>query len=233
MISMIAHQWRQPLTTISNTIVGLQLKQMKLNFQCEHKKELEEFLEHQQKKFDRINEQVKLLSNTIDDFRNFFKPTKDKEEFPLTLPIDKAVSMIYSDLKQSHIDITKQYNCNETVFIHINEIVQVILNILKNSYDNFISKNIQNPHISIETSYDNNKNPQIIFKDNGGGIPEDILPKIFDPYFSTKDEKNGTGLGLYMSKMIIEEHNNGKLSCYNENDGVVFKISFKKITSSK
>jgi len=101
--------------------------------------------------------------------------------------------------------------------------MQVFLNILKNSQDNFKEKGTKNPQISIHT-YDTKKNVKIEFCDNGGGIPKEIGEKIFDPYFSTKNEKNGTGLGLYMSKTIIEEHHQGKLHTENRDTGVCFII---------
>ena len=97
------------------------------------------------------------------------------------------------------------------------------LNILKNSLDNFIEKQITEPEITITI-----KEKSISFCDNGGGIPDEVMPKIFDPYFSTKDEKNGTGLGLYMSKIIVEEHHHGKISAKNNDDGVCFTIEFLK-----
>ncbi len=101
--------------------------------------------------------------------------------------------------------------------------MQVVLNILKNSEDNFMEKDIQNKQIDIKTFKEKNR-LVISIKDNGGGIPKEILPNIFDPYFSTKEERNGTGLGLYMSKIIVEEHNSGKLEVENVNDGVEFRI---------
>ena len=103
--------------------------------------------------------------------------------------------------------------------------IQVVLNILKNAEDNFLEKDIKEPYIKIST---NDKVLSIC--DNGGGIPDDNMNKIFDPYFSTKDEKNGTGLGLYMSKTIIEEHHNAKLEVENTDDGVCFTIKFGRIS---
>ena len=101
-----------------------------------------------------------------------------------------------------------------------NELIQVILNILKNSQDNFKERKVENPKIII--TIDENI---LSICDNGGGISEDIIGEIFDPYFSTKDEKNGTGLGLYMSKIIVEEHHNAKLDVVNVDDGVCFSIT--------
>jgi len=224
MISMIAHQWRQPLASISGTIVGMQLNQLNHTFDLKNRNELDEFFEIQNKKFDRINNQVKLLSNTINDFRNFFKPNKEKELIEITLPIVKALTMVQIELETNGIEVNIDFQTKQKILIHQNEIVQVILNILKNSEDNFKQKDMENPKIDIQTIYDEQNNFIISIRDNGGGIPTNILPKIFDPYFSTKDEKNGTGIGLYMSKLIIEEHNSGKLMVKNTNDGVCFEI---------
>ena len=112
--------------------------------------------------------------------------------------------------------------------MHENEFMQVLINIVKNANDNFILKSTQNASITIST-WDTQVSSIMSICDNGGGIDPLILAKIFDPYFSTKSEKNGTGLGLYMSKIIIQEHHQGKLSAQNTSDGVCFTIElFKK-----
>jgi signal transduction histidine kinase len=223
MISMIAHQWRQPLAAINSTIIGMQLNQLNPKFDLNNRDELEKFFELQNQKFERINKQVKQLSYTIDDFRDFFKPNKEKKLINITIPIIKVLDMVQINLENKGINIITDFQTTEQISIHENEILQVILNIIQNCEDNFIIKNIINPFICIKTIYNDN-NFIISICDNGGGISNDILLKIFDPYFSTKEEKNGTGIGLYMSKMIIEEHNNGKLVVENKEDGVCFNI---------
>ena len=137
------------------------------------------------------------------------------------------MQIVETSMSSKGIDIVCDFKTNDKILIYKNEVMQVILNILKNSEDNFIETNIQNPQIKVLTE---NIDNQYIIKicDNGGGIPEDILPNIFNPYFSTKNEKNGTGLGLYMSKIMIEEHNNGILNVSNTSDGVCFGIIIKK-----
>ena len=107
--------------------------------------------------------------------------------------------------------------------MHANEIMQVLLNLFKNAEDNFIEKETEEPLISIET-YTQKESLVINVCDNGGGISEDVIEKIFDPYFSTKDDKNGTGLGLYMSKIIVEQHHKGKLDVFNIEHGVCFQL---------
>jgi len=229
MISMIAHQWRQPLTAISGTIVGMQLKQRDEELDLTCKEQLDKFLAIQDTKLTRITDQVQALSSTIDDFRDFFKPNKVKSTISIHTLIEKALSLISSNLIDRGIKITTNFSININLSVYPNEIIQVILNILQNCKDNFLQKDIQESCINIETNYDTNNNPFISIEDNGGGIAIDILPKIFDPYFSTKDEKNGTGLGLYMSKKIIEEHNNGIIKAINTQDGVSFIISWQNV----
>jgi len=106
------------------------------------------------------------------------------------------------------------------LMMHDNELMQVVLNILNNAKENFNDKKIDQRVIEIEI-----QNRSLSICDNGGGIPTEVLPKIFDPYFSTKHEKNGTGLGLYMSKIIVEDHHNGSIICENLNDGCCFTIT--------
>ena len=119
--------------------------------------------------------------------------------------------------------------CNLSLETYPSEVKQVLLNLIKNAEDVLLVKEVKNPTITIETLCSRDNNIILVVKDNGGGIPLDIIDKIFDPYFSTKKEKDGTGLGLYMSKIIIEEHCGGKMDISNDDDGAIFKISFKII----
>ena len=209
MISMIAHQWRQPISTIAmganNILIDIELNNIDKNSLR-----------------DRANDIVAKtveLSKTIDDFRNFYKPNKQSIITKLEDVIEKSLNITKSSLIHNNINIIKEYNSDEEIELYDREVMQVILNILKNAQDNIKEKDIKDPYIKITT-----KDRIISICDNGGGISEDIIEKIFDPYFSTKNEKNGTGLGLYMSKTIIEEHHNGKISVQNRNDGVCFII---------
>ena len=226
MISMIAHQWRQPLSAINSSIIAIQSKLAIGKFNLEVAQDRERFLKFLEKKHNNITEYVKGLSETIDDFRNFFKPDKEKEIISIIEPINRALKIVEASMSAKGIKIVTNFNCKDEISMYQNELMQVVLNILKNSEDNFKEKNIQNGYIEIVTSKKDN-NYIIEIYDNGGGIPEDIMPNIFDPYFSTKDEKNGTGLGLYMSKIIIEEHHNGNLSATNTYKGVCFKIELE------
>ena len=217
MISMIAHQWRQPLGAIGNSSIAIQLKYKSQKYNTQTK---EEFM---YKKLHNIDEYVKVLSHTIDDFRSFFQPNKDKELTPITVPIQKALNIVSSSISYHNISVITNFNNNDEVLVYQNEIMQVILNLLKNAEDNFIEKDIKNASITISTKKIEGYY-RIKIEDNGGGIPIEILPNIFDPYFSTKEKRNGTGLGLYMSKIIIEEHNQGRLTVHNCNSGVCFEI---------
>ena len=219
MISMIAHQWRQPLGAISSTSIDLNMKIELETFNLEQDKGREECQAYFTNALNDIDEFVKSLTNTIDDFRNFYKPNKKSDTIKLEEICIKSLSVMKTSLINNNVNVIENYFCEDKLEIYTNEMIQVVLNILKNAQDNFLEKDIKEPYIKIST---NDKVLSIC--DNGGGIPDDIIDKIFDPYFSTKDEKNGTGLGLYMSKMIVEEHHNAKLEVENTDGGVCFKV---------
>ncbi len=227
MISMIAHQWRQPLSAISASVMAVQLKLMRKKFNLEIEEDRTKFLTFLNKIHTDVNEYVHNLSETIDDFRNFFKPEKIKENICLCDPINRALKIVERSMSSKNIKINCDFQTEDTVLLYQNEIMQVVLNILKNAEDNFEEQKISNPIINI-TLLKKENNYILTISDNGGGIPENILPKVFDPYFSTKEEKNGTGLGLYMSKIMIEDHHNGEFSVENREDGASFKIILRE-----
>ncbi len=209
MISMIAHQWRQPLTAISSANISLSLA-VQMGKITDQK-----VLEQTSK----INQYLQHLSTTIDDFKNFFKPTQDKEITSFNEIIKETLTIIETSILNNNIKLIQELDSTIVFNTYPNNLKQVLLNLLKNAQDALIEKDIDNKYIKIQTI----KN-KLIVSDNAGGIDESIIDKIFDPYFTTKDEKNGTGLGLYMSKMIIEEHCNGNLSVKNNQEGAVFII---------
>lgn len=219
LLSMIAHQWRQPLSSISAIASAIKIK-ISLASDDPLNENLSQSLNS---KMDDIENLTQTLSNTIDDFRTLYKPDKVLKYSYLHIPIDRALKLFEISFLKGKIGITKDYSVTLSLLMHENEVMQVILNILKNAEDNFKEKNIINPHISIRTSI-NDFSANILICDNGGGIKDNIIDKIFDPYFSTKEEKNGTGLGLYMSKIIIEQHHKGNLSVYNADEGTCFNI---------
>ncbi|RLA83024.1 MAG: hypothetical protein DRG78_05560 [Epsilonproteobacteria bacterium] len=219
MISMIAHQWRQPLSAISSTAVNLKTKLLLDSFKLDTPESRLECNTYFEKRLGNIENFVQTLTTTIDDFRNFYKPNKKYITTTFKDIVEKALDIIKASLLNHNIEIIYEYNSDKELDLYGNEMMQVILNILKNAQDNFIEKNIENAKIIITI-----EDSSISISDNGGGIPEAIIDNIFDPYFSTKDEKNGTGLGLYMSKTIVQEHHKGTLHVENTDDGVCFKI---------
>ena len=220
MISMIAHQWRQPLSAISATAADLKIKLELETFDLSVQSSLDEFNNYFINSLENMEGYTVSLSNTINDFRNFYKPNKDTQSIKLEDILNKALSIIESSMRSDKIEIITNRDCKQELEVHDGELMHVFINILKNTQDNFNEKNIENPRLIIDV-----KDTEISFTDNGGGIPEDILEKIFDPYFSTKDEKNGTGLGLYMSKQIVEDHHDGKIDALNTDNGVCFRVN--------
>ncbi|MDD2829869.1 MAG: CHASE domain-containing protein [Sulfuricurvum sp.] len=213
MINMIAHQWRQPLASISAIAGTLQVEAMLDQYDQNH------FIE----KLNSISDLAIDLSDTINDFRNFSKKDKIKELATWKQLINGSLAIIQPILTNQNIELHISETRERSFMTYPREIRQVILNILKNAEDVLIENEIKIPQIWIRV-LDQDGKPCLEIEDNGGGIPPEIIDKIFDPYFSTKFEKEGTGIGLYMSKMIVEHHNGGKLNAYNTNHGACFQI---------
>ncbi|WP_428023452.1 sensor histidine kinase [Arcobacter sp.] len=222
MIGNIAHQWRQPLSTISTTATGLKLQ-----------KELDmledDFLV---KSLGEINTSVQYLSATIDDFRNFFKVNKEKSTFYIKSPLNKAISLVFAQYKNLDIQIIENIEDVEITNYH-NELIQVLINLLNNAKDELIKKDTNIKRFIFISTKINKENLVIEIKDNAGGIPNNIINRIFEPYFTTKHKNQGTGIGLYMSEEIIKNHMKGTISCDNtiytydskEYKGALFKIT--------
>ena len=215
MIAMLAHQWRQPLQATSMLIQQLTLEKM-IDGQIS-----DETLENVTTN---TKKQIEYMSKTIDDFRDYFNPDKNKETITVHNLVDKARDLIAYTLKSDDISLKIDIKDDIEILVHINEIVQVLMNIIKNARDALIEINNDNKLISV-ISYRDDSNVIMEISDNAGGIPENIIGQVFDPYFSTKKNKNGTGLGLYMSKSIIEKQGNGMLNVRNENNGAMFSIT--------
>ena len=215
MIGNIAHQWRQPLSVISTSTSGMQIE-----------KEMNTLSDE---KFDNytngILKNTDFLSNTIDTFRNYIKEKKEKKEVILQDRIYNAVSIVESTLKNNHIEMINNIDKCEPIAITmvVGELSQVLINLVSNAKDVLIQNDIENKVLKIDLRKEDDK-AIITVEDNGGGIEADILPKIFNPYFSTKHQSQGTGLGLHMSKEIVEKHLNGTLSARNGKDGAIFII---------
>jgi len=218
MIGNIAHQWRQPLNAL-----GLTIQKIKLYYD-------EDILTDEilTESVDKSKKLIRHMSSTIDDFRNFFKTDKVKHEFVVKDAITSTLDLLEASFKNNNINLTIKDNSNNIQYIGLkNELEQVLLNLLKNSKDALIDNKISNPKIDVIINEDE-KNISIDVEDNAGGIPKDIIDKVFEPYFTTKEQGSGTGIGLYMSKMIIESNMNGTLSVKNKDNGACFTIFLVK-----
>ncbi|HWP97821.1 MAG TPA: [Fe-Fe] hydrogenase large subunit C-terminal domain-containing protein [Syntrophomonadaceae bacterium] len=213
MIGMIAHQWRQPLSSIStlsgNIKVLIDLDMM----------DKDQFVVQLQE----INNHAQYLSRTINDFRHFFKPDNPKESVMMDDIIENTLGIIGKSMEYKNIDLVKDCDFKHKIFTYPRELMQVFLNILKNATDAFVERGVADPRVLIR-GYEKDGYQCIEVQDNAGGIPEEIINKIYDPYFSTKGPAKGTGLGLYMSKTIIEEHCRGRILASNRDQGACIAI---------
>ena len=217
MIGMIAHQWRQPISVIAmaanNMLVDISFEDI----------DLEEF----EKGATSIVDQTQHLSKTIEDFRNFFRPDNEKETVKLKSIIDESIEIFGASLKNSNIELIIDIQSDTVMNIHGRELLQVYINLIKNAKDALIENRDENRTITI-TLNDSDKYINTIICDNAGGIPSNIINKIFEPYFTTKDKKVGTGIGLHMSKTIIEKHMDGLLLVKNCDYGACFTVQLPK-----
>ncbi len=213
MINNIAHQWRQPLNALGLVIQQVQFSYGSAAFS-------REFLEENASK---CMELILHMSRTIDDFRNFFRPDKIMTTFHVNQVISQMVSLIEESFKAKRISIAFHAEGDPMITGYPNEYAQVLLNILMNARDAVVERNVRNPRISVRSFLDGDK-PVVTISDNAGGIAGDILDKIFDPYFTTKGQDKGTGIGLFMSKTIIEKNMGGRLTARNTGDGAEFRI---------
>ena len=222
MIGNIAHQWRQPLSVISSSISAIKLS---VGTNIYTNEELINFM-------DTVLNSTKYLSETIDDFRNFYKKDLEKEEFAIKNAIDMSFNLVKTELVKHGI---KTIFINDTDFNITgvkNQFLQVLMNILSNSKDAFIDKNIDDKTIFINL-YEENDKKCIEIYDNAGGIKDDVIEHVFEPYFTTKHKSIGTGIGLYMSQEIIAKHLEGQITVtnkefiYQDNEykGACFKIT--------
>ncbi|MBF0275900.1 MAG: PAS domain-containing protein, partial [Nitrospinae bacterium] len=225
MINAIAHQWRQPLNSL-----GLAIQNIEDSFDYGDltKETISKLVNDSMR-------DINFMSETIDDFRNFFKKSKEKVSFSLNDAIKETIRL--SNPQFTNHSINLLYNNKSKEEIHIlgypNEFKQVLLNIISNAKDAICKKypTLNESEecigkISITMSSKDN-NVQIDIEDNGGGIEEEFLEKIFEPYFTTKEDDKGTGIGLYMSKTIIDKNMKGELSVKNGNEGAIFTLSLK------
>jgi signal transduction histidine kinase len=244
MIGAISHQWRQPLNTLGIIVQDLQ--------------DAYEFGEFDKKYLDdtvvKTMEQIQYMSNTIDDFRDFFKPSKEKVNFAVNSAVKEVIYLIHDQLKKAHIRISIECRYDDVlnpgegkydstcaandlmVYGYPNEFKQAILNILVNARDAVVRnrhRGAMDPKESGEILVELSKTDDtavLDIQDNGGGIPEDVIDRIFDPYFTTKDSE-GTGIGLHMAKIIIEHNMCGRIRASNGARGAVFTIELMLATN--
>jgi PAS domain S-box-containing protein len=213
MMSNIAHRWRQPLNNIGITVQGLQLAFKSNDLSVE---ELDEDIADTMR-------DLQQLSCVIDDFRNFFSYEEEAGPMSINELVSRALSFVGPTLKSKGIKIVLNGQSDVTSEGYSNEYVQALLNVILNARDALLDSQVEYPLISIEIHEENGRST-VIVQDNGGGIREDVLPKIFDPYFTTKHQDKGSGIGLYMAKMIIEKKMNGRLTARNVSGGAEFRI---------
>jgi len=213
LLSNIAHQWRQPLNSIGLLIQGTlhEYKEGKLD------------LESLSLSVNKCMENITFLSKTINLFQSFFRPDVDREEFDPFDMVEKTLSLVRASYEQNGIAVRIVNNGTVPMTGYGIEFTQVILNILNNAKDVLIERLTPKPAVDICCYCEDGRNV-ITIRDNAGGIPEEIVDKIFDPYFTTKFKAQGTGIGLYMSKMIIENNMGGRLSARNTDEGAEFSI---------
>jgi signal transduction histidine kinase len=214
MIGHIAHQWRQPLAQLGGIF-------MNLDASYAHGELNAKYME---KHIKSGNELIKYMSQTIDDFRYFFEPNREKKLFDVEQYIQNAINIIEASFTYYHIELEVIRLKNMPLIMgYASEFSQVILNLLDNAKDILMEREIKNAKIIIEMVVLNDE-VVVIIKDNAGGIDKLFIDKIFDIYFSTKRDKGGSGLGLYMSKLIIERKGMGRLSVVKGEEGAIFSI---------
>ena len=228
MIGNIAHQWRQPLTVITANASGLKIQ-----------KELEVLSDEDfYKSMDAIVSQSKYLSETIDDFRAYIKNDKTKEDTTIVETLEKTLSLSEATLKNNYIKVETEFHKNMNLYCFKNEVVQSFLNIINNAID-AIKSNLKPEElrlIFIKTE-ETSSGLSVSIKDNAGGIKKEIIPRVFEPYFTTKHQSVGTGIGLSLSHDILTNHHNAQISVMNDDfiyentryKGANFIIKFEKI----
>lgn len=218
MIGNIAHQWRQPINALSLMSFNV-LNHVRTKYDIEDPF-LDQFeVEH--------GELIQQMSRTIEDFRNFFIPNREKQQFSLVGQIEKALKVVRATLDYHDIEVTFKNEGDMKIFGYPTEFSQVLINIISNAKDALAEQNRDNRKIRIYTK-STAKSLLIRIADNAGGIPETVIHRIFDPYFTTKPEQQGTGIGLYMSRVIIEQNMQGIITARNIAGGAEFQIIFNR-----
>ncbi|UFS69980.1 ATP-binding protein [Geomonas sp. RF6] len=213
MLVNISHQWRQPLN-----VVGLLLQDLTRAYQ--RGTFSEELLE---KSVTRGKELITHMSQTIDDFRGYLNPEKTKLPFDVREVVEKTVALVGETLRGVQVEVQAAQDRRVMVNGYRNEYAQVLINIVMNARDAFRERGVQSPRIAVTIAEEGGKSV-VTITDNAGGIAPDVIDKIFDPYFTTKPPDKGTGIGLFMSKTIIEKNMGGRLTAANADGGATFRI---------
>ena len=222
MIGNIAHQWRQPLTQLSAILMNIEMQQEYGRLRPETMRE----------KIDEANRQIGYMSRTIDDFRNFFAPEKSKETYRVSVAIARVRRLIDAALVNNGIDLSVQIRHDFLLLGYPNEMAQALLNLISNAKEILLERQVAHPRIVVR-AVALGETRVLSVCDNGGGVPEAIMPKIFDPYFSTRHASTGTGVGLYMTRTIIEKHHNGTIRARNRKQGACFCIAFGTLETNR
>ncbi len=213
MINNIAHQWRQPLNNIGLIIQNIQLSYESGTITSEE-------MECQ---IDKAMDVIMHMSGTIDDFRNFFRNDKEKQSFCINKAVRRTLDFVSAALESRNVRVVIEGDEDVTAFGYQNEYSQVLLNIISNAGEACFERCMEEAQISIRITAEKGRSV-VYIRDNCGGIPEDVMPRIFDPYFTTRAPDRGTGIGLYMSKVIIEQNMSGKLTVRNLDNGAEFRV---------
>jgi len=215
-VGYIAHQWRQPLAQLGGVLMNIE--------SAYAFGELEE--EYMQKKILQGNKTIKYMSQTIDDFRSFFLPDQKQESFDIVSSIEQSLQIVSASLNYCHIEIRTQMQKGQ-FFVqgYPNEFAQAILNLINNARDALSKTSSKTKYIAISLKKENGI-ISILICDNGGGVDPKLLPDIFEPYVTGKQESGGTGVGLYITRLIIEQKMQGKIEAYNTEEGACFEIKF-------
>jgi PAS domain S-box-containing protein len=214
----IAHQWKQPLNNIS-------LIMEVLGSTCANERVTSEYI---LETVDSIMDIVGHMAQTVDVFRNFYRPDKEKSVFLIKDTIDKALTFVTPVFRRYGIEVDIDADPELSAFGYPKEYAQVLLNILGNAKDAFMERGAENPRININAFADGD-NAVVTITDNAGGIPEESIGRIFDHYFTTKESSGGAGIGLYMSRNIIEKNMGGKLTVRNIDNGARFRIELAQL----
>ncbi len=213
MLEHIAHQWKQPLAQINSIVLNIESSYEDGSLD---RGMLEEEL-------NQIENLTHYMSQTIESFRNYLHPDKEKTIFTIQEVFEETFLLMMPLLKHKKIDCRINIKEDSSVKGYKKELVQTLLVLLNNAKDAILETNPKKPQIQIEVKKESDK-LVVAISDNGGGINESIMDKIFDPYFTTKKESQGTGHGLSMAKMIVEESFGGKLKVKNIKNGACFEV---------